>query len=254
MGQNDALIETVRLFPQNPSFYFWEYALKHLNLPESLLNTLTLSLLVALIQTVSCTLIGYGLARFRFRGRGIAFAFVIILMLVPFRVINIPQYQSFANMNIGSFQVLDTFLPILILSFTGLGLKEGLYIYLLRESFVALPGSLEEAAYIDGAGVFGTFFRVMLPNVLTIAVTTFLFSFCWAWTDTVYTPLYLTDTKVFANSLNDVVVRIAAGVDTTSTLYARCAAILFIMIPLFGLFAVCQRFFVQSISQAGLAN
>lgn len=256
MDPQDLLDNTVRLIPRNPSLYYWKIAIDKLNINETIKNTLVLSLSIALIQTVSCTLIGYGLARFRFRGRGLAFAFVIIIMLVPYQVISIAQYLSFVNFGIGSFTVnlSDSYIPLYILAFTGLGVKEGLYIYLLRENFRSLPADLEDAAYIDGAGVPRTFFQIMLPNVRTMITTVFLFSFCWQWTDDTYSTQYLIDLRIFANTMQEVVVRHGVFNDDTGTMIARGCASLFIMLPLLILFVFCQRSFVKSISKSGLAN
>ncbi len=254
MGSKDFLDNTVRLIPHHPSLYYWKQALEKIYLPGSLVRTILLSLSIGAIQVVSCTMVGYGLARFRFRGRGLAFVFVIVIMLVPYQVLSIAQYQSFVNFRIGSFQMVDTFLPLYILAFTGLGVREGLYIYLMRENFRSLPASLEDAAYIDGAGVLRTFWEIMLPNARIMMVTVFLFSFCWQWTDQTYSTLYLFDTKIFANVMSDVMVRHGVFLDNTGTLAARSAASLFMMLPLLVLFVLCQRVFVKSISRAGLAN
>lgn len=96
MNPSDLLDNTVKLIPKNPSLYYWKSMLSQMLLPKSFFNTLLLSFTVAVLQTFSCTLVGYGLARFKFRGRGIAFAFVIAILLVPYQVISIAQYQSFA--------------------------------------------------------------------------------------------------------------------------------------------------------------
>lgn len=254
MSPEDILDNTVRLLSRHPSTYYWKQAFAQMYLPESLINSVVLSLLVAIVQTFSCTLVGYGLARFRFRGRNVAFAFVIIMLLVPYQVISIAQYQSFVNMHIGSLQFVDTFLPLLILSFTGLGVREGLYIYLMRQNFRSLSVAIEEAAYIDGAGVFRTFFSVMLPNARTMLMTVFLFSFCWQWTDNTYTSLYLIDTKVLANTMGTILVRVGVHIDSVSTQFARCAASIFVALPLVVLFVFCQRNFVKSIAQSGLSS
>lgn len=254
MSPEDILDNTVRLLSRHPSTYYWKKAFEQMYLPESLINSVVLSLLVAIVQTFSCTLVGYGLARFKFRGRNIAFAFVIIMLLVPYQVISIAQYQSFVNMHLGSLQLVDTFLPLLILSFTGLGVREGLYIYLMRQNFRSLSVAIEEAAYIDGAGVFRTFFSVMLPNARTMLMTVFLFSFCWQWTDNTYTSLYLIDTKVLANTMGTILVRVGVHIDNVSTQFARCAASIFVALPLVVLFVFCQRNFVKSIAQSGLSS
>lgn len=254
MSPSDLFDNTVSLISKSPSFFYWKKALECMYLPDSFINTLVLSFTIAIIQTISCTLIGYGLARFKFRGRNLAFAFVIIILLVPYQVISIAQYQSFINISFGPFQFVDTFWPLYILAFTGLGVKEGLYIYLMRENFKSLSVTLEEAAYIDGASVFKTFISVMVPNVRTMIVTIFMFSFCWQWADDIYSSLYLMDTKVLATAMTQVVVKNGVFADNMGTMMANCAANLFVAIPLIGLFALCQNFFVKSISQSGLSS
>ena len=112
----------------------------------------------------------------------------------------------------------------------------------------------EELSYIDGAGTLKTFIRIMIPNARAMIITVFLFSFCWQWTDTSYSTLYLIDKKIFANAIYNVKVRIGVSVDDTSTFIARCAASVLIMIPLIILFTFCQKYFVKSISRTGLAN
>ena len=254
MSPQDLLDNTVKLIPRNWSVYYWKEALDQMYLPKSLINTVLLSLSIALIQTFSCTLVGYGLARFKFKGRGLAFAFVVTILLVPYQVISIAQYQSFVNIHIGSFQIVDSFLPLYVLAFTGLGVKEGLYIYLMRENFRSLSVTLEEAAYIDGAGIFRTFATIMVPNARTMMITIFLFSFCWQWTDKTYTSLYLMDTKVFSNSMSKIFIEHGNFGDPVGTAIAKCAASLFVMAPLIILFVFCQKYFVKSISQAGLSS
>lgn len=254
MSERDLLDNTVKLIPRDWSLHFWKEALSQMYLPKSLINSVVLSLAVAAIQTFTSVSVGYGLSRFKFRGNKLAFTFVIIMLLVPYQVISIAQYQSFAQIHFGSYYIVDSFLPLLILSFTGLGVREGLYIYLMRETFSSLPGTLEEAAYIDGAGVFKTFSTIMLPNARTMMTTVFLFSFCWQWTDTTTSSLYLMDTKVLANTLSAIFIEHGNAGDPVSTAIAKCAGSIFVAIPLIGLFVLCQRSFVKSISQAGLSS
>ena len=256
MSPQDLLDNTVSQVPKNWSLYYWKFAANGLHLPESLINTLLLSLSISVIQVAVCTMIGFGLGRIKFKGAKPAFIFVILIMMVPAQTINIAQYLTFVYFKIGpvTLNLSDSFWPLYILSFTGLGIKEGLYIYLLKEQFAAMPKDLEEAAYIDGAGVFSTFFRVMLPNAKTTMATVFLFSFCWQWTDTAYSGLYFTNLRVLANSIADVQIKSGLAWDSAGTLIARNAASLIIMIPLLILFMFCQKFFVRSISHSGLSN
>ena len=148
----------------------------------------------------------------------------------------------------------DTFWPIIILSSTGLGIKQGLYIYMFREFFRSLPVVLEEAAYIDGAGPIKTFISIMLPNAKTVIATVFLFSFCWQWTDTVYSSLYFNELPVFANVIDTMYIRVGLNADMLGTSILRNSAAMLVMIPLLVLFVFCQKLFVRSMAISGLAN
>ena len=256
ISPDDLLDSTVQLIPRHPSLYYWKVALEGMNLAKAGVNTVLLSLSIGLIQVIACTMIGYGLGRFRFKGANLAFVMVIIIMMVPQQVISIVQYLGFVYFGIGNMTVslVDSFIPLYILSFTGLGIKEGLYIYLMREFFRSIPKDLEEAAYIDGAGSIRTFISIMLPNARTMMVTVFLFSFCWQWTDTVYSSLYFSELPVFANTIEGIYVRVGLALDPIGSAIAQNAAAMLIIIPLLALFMVCQKSLVKSIAVSGMAN
>ena len=128
MSPNDLLDSTVQLIPRDFCIHFYKIAIETLYLPDSFINTFIMSLSISVIQVVSCTMIGYGLGRFRFKGRMLAFAFVIVALIIPYQIISISQYLGFANFRIGPWvlNLTDSFVPLFILAFTGLGVKEGL--------------------------------------------------------------------------------------------------------------------------------
>lgn len=256
MSPDDLLDSTVQLIPRHPSTYYWKTALEGMQIATAGLNTLLLSVSIGLIQVVACTMIGYGLGRYRFKGSRLAFVMVVVIMMVPQQVISIAQYLGFVYFGVGSMTVslVDSFTPLYILSFTGLGIKEGLYIYLMREFFRSMPKDLEEAAYIDGAGSFRTFIRIMLPNARTMMVTVFLFSFCWQWTDTLYSSLYFSELPVFSNTISTIYVRVGLALDPMGSAIAQNAAAMLMIIPLLLLFALCQKALVKSIAVSGMAN
>ncbi len=256
MHPDDLLDSSVWIVPRIGSFYYWGQALEQMKLPASAINTFLLSLTVGVIQVISCTMIGYGLARFNFRGKNLAFFFVILIMLVPVQVISIARYLDFNFFNFfgKTISLTDTFWPVVILSSTGLGLKQGLYVYMMRELFRSLPLSLEEAAYIDGAGPIQTFTRIMLPNARTTMATVFLFSFCWQWTDTAYSSLYFNEMPVLANVVDTMYIRVGLNPDPLATGILRNAAAILIMLPLLVLFVFCQKLLVKSMALSGLAN
>lgn len=260
MSPNDLMDATVKNIPNEWSLYYWKHALKKLNLSTSGWLTLRLSVISALLQVLTSTMVGYGLARFKFRGRNLLFAFVIIVMIVPSKVYSIPQYLGFRYMGIGEFTInlIDTEWPVYILAFCGLALKECVYIYLMREFFMEMPSDLENAAAVDGASIFGTFFRIVLPNAVTMMVTVFLFAFCWQWTDVNFSSLYfsnqMTLAQIPANSGLMKIYTTTGTLDNVGTAISQNAGAILVILPLVGLAVICQKFLVQSISQSGLAN
>lgn len=251
MTRDDLLNPAVSLIPSGLSLTYWKSALSQLKLPESFLYTLALSVSVGLIQVIICTMSGYGLGRFHFRGRGLIFAVVILIMLVPADVTSTAQYIRFVFFGVGKATVnlMDTYWPIYILAFTGTNIKNGLYIYLMREFFRTMPGNLEEAAYIDGCGPIQAFLRVMLPNARGMMTTVFLFSFCWQWTESDYARMYFSEIPLFGN----VFASISGSSNMESTIIRNAAAVL-ILIPLIVLFLIFQKTLVKSVTLSGLAN
>ena len=251
MSKEDLLNPAVSMIPTGLSLEYWKSAISQMQLPASLFYTLTLSLVVGIIQVISCTMVGYGLGRFRFRGRNIAFVFVILIMLVPTNVISTAQYIHFVFFGIGDFTVnlLDTYWPLCILAFTGTNIKNGLYIYLMREFFRTMPGNLEEAAYIDGCGPIQAFVRVMVPNARGMMMTVFLFSFCWQWADKNYAREYFSEIPLLGNIFATI-----SGTATMETTIIRNAAAVLASIPLLILFLIFQRTIVRSVTLSGMAN
>ena len=138
--------------------------------------------MVSVLQLAISCLVGYGFARFKFKGRNILFFIVILSLIVPAQTILIPLYFRFSSIGL-----LNTIWPVVILSACGIGLKNGLYIYLMRQFFRGMPRELEQSAYIDGAGPLRAFVQIILPNAFNMMITVFLFSFTWQWTCLLYT-------------------------------------------------------------------
>lgn len=116
---------------------------------------------------------------------------MLLTLLVPSHIYFTPLYLSFQSYGPFGWNLLETPLPLFLLSLTGVGLKDGLVIYIMRQFFRGYPKELEEAASIDGAGTMHTFTAVMLPGALPVTATCFLFTFVWKWTDPTYTELFM---------------------------------------------------------------
>lgn len=254
MSPDDLLDPTVNLIPKHLSLYYWDVALEGLKLSKTFFTSLMLGILVSLIQLASSSLVGYGLARFRFKLRGLLYVMVIIIMLVPNQTYKVAQYLSFRypfGLNIST---IDTLFPMFMMAFGGLGFKQGLYIYLFMAFFKGLPQNLEDAALIDGAGSFRTFWSVILPNSRSVIITVLLFSFSWQWTDTSYSSLYFTNLKVMPAMIGEIYVRVGLTHDPIGSAIAQNAACMLLILPLLLLFMFGQRYLTQSIARTGMAN
>lgn len=147
----------------------------------------------------------------------------------------------------------DSFWPLIILSVVGLAFKNGLYIFLLRQFFMGVPDELEESAYIDGSGVFHTFFTIILPISVPMMITVFLFAFSWCWTDDFYTNLFFSDKEKIL--LLPQIVGVPVTLKSTDEAYnaaVRNTCGLMIIAPLVVMYLFCQKYLVQGIERSGL--
>jgi len=149
----------------------------------------------------------------------------------------------------------NTYWPLILLSLTGLGFKNGLYIFLLRQFYRSIPDELEESAYLDGSTPFHTFLTVILPLSVPMMITVFLFSFSWQWTDEFYTGLFFTSskTKLITSivSIPDSLKMDYAGQQLYYTAIRNAIGICIIM-PLVILYSFLQNFIVEGIEHSGL--
>ena len=156
--------------------------------------------------------------------------------------------------------IANSYLPLILLSVTGLAFKNGLYIFMLRQFFRGIPDELEESAYMDGCGTFRTFIQIILPLSIPMMMTVFLFAFCWQWTDDFYVSLINTGVATSNVILVDLVGAVPPSLKlgyAGQTLYEtaiRNTCGLMIIAPLVLLYAFCQNFLVQGIEHSGIAN
>ena len=246
---DDLIDPTVEYFPRNPTLQYYIQVLKEMDYLKSFGNTLLISLVVAFLQTAVAAVVGYGFARFKFKGNKLLFAMVILMLIIPPQIILVPLFVRF-KMFLGFINLIDTPWPTFIMAATGTGFKNGLYIFLTRQFFINMPKELNEAASIDGCGVYKTFFKIMLPSATTILTTVFLLSFSWQWTDTLYNGLFFQDTNILSNAIN----KVGVGAPMAVSGNLQNIGALWVILPLAILYIFAQRAFVESIDNAGIVG
>lgn len=270
MSKSDMYDMTVKWIPKNPSLNNFIDVFEKLNYKNYFITTFLISSAATLIQLFSCTLAAYGFARFRFRGRNLLFILVILTLIVPPQTYIVTSYMQFRFFDMfGLFKLfnpnavislINTPWPLFILSFGCIAVKNGLFIYILRQFFYKLPMQLEEAAWVDGAGVFSIFYKIMLPNAIPALTTVFVFSFVWTWNDLYTATTYMPGMKLFPIALSNLTFQItqsfggASSIDTVVLSMLTNAGALLIILPLILFFFIAQKFFVEGIERTGLTG
>ncbi|MEC0307964.1 carbohydrate ABC transporter permease [Paenibacillus lautus] len=256
--------------PENFTMSNFLDAIRIMDYWETLFNTFALSATTTVLTAASCALAGYGFARLKFKGSQFMFACVILTILVPPTTILIPIYLNLKDFTLmglipliigKSVNLLNSYWPFILTSLTANSLKAGLYIFIFRQFFRGIPKEVEEAAYIDGAGVGTTFTRIMMPNAIPAVITTTLFSFVWQWNDSFYTTTYLTSSKVMSTQLSSLPYNLSimlggdpSKADPFYLSMVQDTGILLAILPLIVIYLFVQRYFVESIERTGIVG
>lgn len=265
MALRDVHDMSVRYIPRHPTLSHYRDVWRQLELSAVYPLTVQFTALVALLQTLSATVAGYGLARFRFRLNGVFLALALVGTVVPPDLLLVPLFSEFryfdpfglVSLVTGGAppSLIGTQWPLILLAVTCTGYRCGLFIFILRQFFRGMPRELEEAAYIDGAGPVRAFLRIMLPGARTMMVTVFLFGFVWTWLDIKYIPTLMPDMPLLVTEVQKIS---ALGLDASANTVARSllvnAGAVYLIVPLILLYLFTQRYFVQSIERSGLVG
>jgi multiple sugar transport system permease protein len=205
-------------------------------------NSLIVAVGTALLTTVLATAAGYGLGRFRFRGSGLAFGLILVTLMIPFQAIITPLFLELNAMGLT-----DSLLG-LVLFYSTVNLPFGVFV--MRTSFASVPGVLEEAARLDGAGPMSTFWHVLQPLVMPGMATTALYAFLAAWTEFLGALTFLTSQNLYTLPVSLVNLELGAYGQVNYGFLAAGAVIA--MIPCVLLFVALQRSYVEGMAAGGI--
>lgn len=218
----------VLTFPELP---LWRFAL----------NSLIVTTGVVLMQLVLCALAAFGFARLTFPGRDGLFFLFLLTMMIPAPVLIVPLFSIVHGLG-----WLDTYLG-LIVPYPYISTAFGTF--LLRQSMLAIPRSLDDAARLDGCGDLGLLWRVVLPSCRPAIATLAALAFIWTWGD-FYWPLLAT-TRMEMRTLE-------VGLSIFRDSYAgthwplQMTAAILVLAPVLLVFLALQRFFVPAGLTSGM--
>ena len=260
---NDDLYNALVVWiPRSLNFKNYSMAATIIGYWSKLGNSIFVTVLATLGQIISCSMAGYGMARFRFPGRRILLLVVVLAMLVPTQTIIVPQYLLYGNMG-----WLNTYLPLIVPAFFGYGLKGAFYIYIFRQFYLGFPRELEEAARIDGCGFIQIFLRIVFPVTKSSYLVVLVFALVFHWSNYFEPTMYISkaEMSMVAGGLKNLaytltmppdVLENSFGINDENVLNAAVlmAACVLVVLPILLVFIVLQRWFIQSIVRTGLTG
>jgi multiple sugar transport system permease protein len=205
-------------------------------------NSLIVAVSTAILTTILATSAGYGLGRFRFRGSNVAFALILVTLMIPFQAILTPLFLELNAMNLTNSRL------GLVLFYSTVNLPFGVFV--MRTAFASVPGVLEEAARVDGAGTLRTFTHVLRPLVVPGMATTALYAFLAAWTEFLGALTFLTSENLYTLPVSLVNLQLGAYGEVNYGFLAAGAVIA--MVPCVILFVALQRYYVEGMAAGGV--
>ncbi len=249
----DSANPMVFTIPISPTMERYVGAWTELRYPTTLASTVLYTVFNTLLQVFVCSMVGYGFARFDFPGKKVLFACVVLMIVVPSHTIMLPQYMTFRSM-----ELMKRTTPMYILSFFGVGLRSGLFIYIFNQFFRGLPKEIEEAAFVDGANTAYTYFFIMLVNAMPAVITVTVFSLVWQYNDMFYANLFqIPKESLLARQLSGLQSNIGANLKIMSPriqkLYVNAGVVL-VMLPILLIYLLLQKRFVEGVERSGIVG
>lgn len=216
-----------QLIPEAPTLDSYRELTQVMPLGRIVLNSAIVTLFITVLQVVTSAMAGYGLARFRFRGRHALFLVYLGTLMVPFQVTIVPLFILMRW-----FGWINT-LQALILP----GIASAFGVFLFRQFFLQMPAELEEAAALDGAGPWRTFWSVAFPYARPATATHGILAFMASWNAFLW-PLFV--------ARNETAMTLPVGLASLHGRYETdwnlvMAGSVIAVIPVIVAFAVAQR-------------
>ena len=266
-GDKDAMNPMVFIFPEYPTLEKYERAIEAMDYFPTIAKNIVYVLSLTVIQVLVCSMVGYGFARFEFPFKKLLFGLVVVMIVIPAYTIKLPLYVTFRNFDpLGiitaikgaPINLMGTPWPMYIMTFLGCGVRAGLYIYIFNQFFRGLPKEIEEAAFVDGAGLWYTYFRIMLKNASPAVITVTVFSLVWQFNDSFYSNLFLVSEDIIvAKKIASLTAVIANEYKilniTLQELYLH-AGIILVLLPIIVIYLLLQRYFIEGVERSGIVG
>ncbi len=185
MPTTDLINPTIKWIPTALDLGRFKTVFEVLDYSKSFFTTFLLASFSSVVQTITCALAGYALARYPVPGKKFWVFLILLTFIIPTDAVMVPRYVLY-----NEYHLLETLWSMMLPAMFGQGIKASLFVFLFMQNFSSYPKSYDEAAQLDGAGNFRLFFKVALPLAIPIIVLSLLFSFIWYWNETSQSELF----------------------------------------------------------------
>jgi multiple sugar transport system permease protein len=197
------------------------------------------SLFTAVLTIAMCIVLsvtaGYGLARYNFRFKEVWFLALLATMMIPFQALLTPLYLMFAKIGLANSHVgLAIVHTVIQLPFS---------IYLMRNSFEAVPKEIEEAALIDNCKPLRLLLRVFIPLVMPGIITVALFAFITSWNEFIAALIFMNSEQSFTVPI--MLVSVRTGRQSSVDWGSLQAGVMLSIIPCIAVYLALQRHYVS---------
>ena len=226
--------------PEQVTFENYVALFTKVSMLRVLFNTVFVAVSVSLAGLVVNSMAAYALARLRVFGKKVIFAIIISTMFIPFELMIIPLFQVVRNLHI-----MDSYAALIVPA-----AASAFGIFFFRQFFLDVPTSLEEAAFIDGAGMFRTYWQILLPLLKVPLVTMGIMTFIMQWDNFLWAITVIN--KAQLTVLQVALTFIATATTYVSDLGVIFAGVVLAAVPMLILYLFLQKYVTQGVAMVGI--
>lgn len=228
----------IQWIPQNLKLENYSYIWNKANYPQLFFNTLKLTVVITILQIVTCSLAAYAFSKLVFPERDKIFILYLATLMLPYQVVMIPQFSV-----IKIFGLTNTHMAlILIQAFNPMG------VFLMKQFFDGIPNELSEAERIDGLNEFGIYSKIIMPLSKSVIGTLVILTSVSVWNDFLAPLIYINSRELYTIQLG---MRNMIS-EFTAEYGPIMAASVISIIPILIVFLCFQSFFEQSLASSGV--